>query len=73
MYRTSGTAYRTHFCDDDKILEVRMQRLPDQLVRNMRSVEVVIDAALYGFPEYGDGCRLVSRRTEYTRPGLGHT
>jgi len=43
----------------------------------MRSVEVtradVIDAALYGFPEYGYGCRLVSRWTESTRPGLGHT
>jgi hypothetical protein len=65
MYGASGAAYRTDIRDDDKIIEVGMPRLPDRLVRDMRSVEItrvdVIDAALYGFPEYGDGCRFVSR------------
>ena len=54
------------FGDDDEIVLIRMERFPNQLIGDVRAVEVagvdVVDAGGEGFAQDGDG--LVARRAD---------
>jgi len=52
-----GSAASTNFGNDNEIVGVGVQRLSDQLVGNMRTIEIagvdVIYSSSHSFPQYG--------------------
>ncbi len=74
--RAVRAALRADLGDDHEIVGVGVQRFADQLVGDMRAVEVagvdVIDAGRHGLAQDGERTRVVARRPEDVRPGKLH-
>src|SRR5258708_32239057 len=62
---------RANLADQRQSLRVRMQRCPDELIRDIRTIELggidVIDAEFRGAPQHRNRLAAVSRRPEYPR------
>ena len=67
--------HRTHL-GHNRYVPIRVQRLTDDLIGDMRAVEVagvdVIDASGNRLPQYGNCRRTILRRTPYVRTGKLH-
>ncbi len=70
------TAPRADLGDDDEIVGIGVQRFADQLIGEMRSVEVagvdVVDAGGDGLPQHGEGRAAIFRRPEHAGAGELH-
>src|ERR1700757_1320937 len=73
LIRTSAS---THFGDDDETILIRMKRVLDQLIRDMRTVEIagidVVYARLDRLPQYGNRCVNITGRPPDPRTGKLH-
>ncbi len=69
-------AHRTHLGDDHQIGRVGAERLADDLVGDVRPVEVtgvdVVDPVRRRFAQHGERGLAILRRTEHARPGQLH-
>ena len=69
-------ANRADLGDDHQIVRIGMQRLADDLVGDVRTVEVagvdVVDPSLDGGAQHRDGCGAVARRAEDAGTGELH-
>ena len=74
--RRVRAAPRADLGDDRQIVRIRMKRLADDLVDDMRPVEVagvdVVDAARDGLAQHGDRRVAILRRPEHAGPGELH-
>ncbi|SOZ73765.1 conserved hypothetical protein [Cupriavidus taiwanensis] len=62
--------------DDHQVIRVRMEGFADELVGDVRAVEItridVVHAGRDGFAQHGDGCGTILRRSEHAGPGQLH-
>jgi hypothetical protein len=70
------SAPRPDLGDDDEVAGIRVERLPDQPVGDVRAVEIagvdVVDAAGDGLAQHGEGGGGVPGRTEHAGAGQLH-
>ena len=76
FHEASAPRGRADLGDDHEIVAIRVQRLADDLVGDVRAVVVarvdVVDAALDRLAQHGDGLRAILRRSEDTLAGELH-